>query len=245
MGEIVRFDHVQQRNIEAGILQEQRARLDAMDAAATAVVNGGGKCDDMMFMTAFFGGFVDAQNNWDTEPVNARLLARDVEPRVAQAFAVGKVVSASVGEPFLRGKPDSVSDPKNLLGIVMPGSRDDMSNGLTYRIAPGGYADSPLYRGAITFDGYEDNLRNGDRRVEGIRAVPLLTVERHEAHLTVMQDASPLVLGTAAVREALGFNGGFYGYNHHVEKHIQHLRAMGEGYIRGIKHGYSPVQSRL
>lgn len=232
MAGMVTFGFERVADIEAGIVAETEGRVIAMEAAANAVTQGGGKCDNLTFMTAFFGGFVDEDVNWDSAHINRRLLARNVDERVKHAFEVSKTVQASVGEPYVRRKAET--DFADQIGLVLPGDPEYAYDGISYKIERQGVKHHPSFVGRMAFNGYQAGGRRGFEPTPRVETVSLLELERTGSHLKITHDASQLVLGTAAVRTSFDLRYGFYEYSKSVEKHIAHLRATVQPFIEGI-----------
>ena len=104
-------------------------------------------------MTAFWGGFAHATGNWSSSDRNEQLVIPGLENDVQQASKRFREVKMSIGEPYI-GREMS-RDDIDQVGLITPGDPEVAIDDVKYAIEQRSTYVSALYKGRITFRGYQ------------------------------------------------------------------------------------------
>lgn len=232
MADVAYFD-LDRQLVEAR-REEAKSRLEPMNAAAENAVGAGGNCDDLTFMTAFLGGFLNSRVNWGTPYCNELLIAHRVSKRVKKAFGLQPTIAASVGEPYL-SRPYYI-DSIDQTGLVLPASPNYGFGGVEYSIQQKGTKVHPSYIGRMTFNVFQAGRLYKREPEPRIGQEVMLELERQKdsGSMKILRDSRQIIVGTAAVRQSFNAGEDYNGYNPELEAHLLLLRETVAPYLAEI-----------
>ena len=109
--------------------------------------------DKEKFMKTFWGGFVHAKGNWSSSDRNEQLIVPGPENDVQQASKRVREVKMSIGESYIGRKTSR--DDIDQVGLITPDDPEIAIDDVKYAIEQRNTYASALYKGRITFRGYQ------------------------------------------------------------------------------------------
>lgn len=233
-GEMLRYGFDFKPEIDELRKQQAAAQAGLMDYVADRVIAAGGMCDDILFMTAFWGGAVTPDINWSDAFENKKLMAPKITAEAAALFGVVKQVELSAGCVYgWKGTQSMAGDEADHLGAILSDSSDVAVRSLRYMISPSSRYDSLSdYTGTIGFSAVHFE-RDADRKKHYKHGhFPLVTVKRSRgvAESKIIGDPTELLIGETSIRGCLGRANTHYRHDDELEIAMRRLRRAAERY---------------